>query len=46
MTKGGKEATRLDQDVVGSSENRALEQGTRELKRVLGKESLDNEIRR
>ena len=46
MAEGGKEAVRVDEDVVGSSEVKALERRIRELERVLGKKTLENEILR
>ena len=46
MAEGGKEAIRVDEDVVGSSEVKALEKRIRELERVLGKKTLENEILR
>ena len=46
MTEGGKEAVRADDAVVASSEVRALEERIRELERVLGKKTLENEILR
>ena len=46
MTEGGKEAVRVDDEVVGSAEVRALERRIRELERVLGKKTLENEILR
>jgi transposase len=46
MTEGGKEAVRADDAVVASSEVRALEKRIRELERVLGKKTLENEILR
>ena len=46
MTEGGKEAVRVDEAVVASSEVRALEKRIRELERVLGKKTLENEILR
>lgn len=46
MTEGGKEAVRADESVVASSEVRALEKRIRELERVLGKKTLENEILR
>ena len=46
MPEGGKEAVRVDEEVVGSSEVRALEKRIRELERVLGRETLENEILR
>jgi transposase len=46
MTEGGKEAVRVDDAVVDSAEVRALEKRIRELERVLGKKTLENEILR
>jgi transposase len=46
MAEGGKEAIRVDEDVVGSSAVKALEKRVRELERVLGKKTLENEILR
>ncbi len=46
MAEGGKEAVRVDEEVVGSSEVRALEKRIRELERVLGRKTLENEILR
>lgn len=46
MSEGGKEAVRADDSVVASSEVRALEKRIRELERVLGKKTLENEILR
>jgi transposase len=46
MAEGGKEAIRVDEDVVCSSEVKALEKRIRELERVLGKRTLENEILR
>ena len=46
MSEGGKEAVRADDSVVASSEVRALEKRVRELERVLGKKTLENEILR
>jgi hypothetical protein len=46
MAEGGKEAMRVDEDVVGSSEIKTLEKRIRELERVLGKKTLENEILR
>jgi len=46
MTEGGKEAVRADDEVVASAEVRALEKRIRELERVLGKKTLENEILR
>jgi transposase len=46
MTEGGKEAIRADDAVVAQAEVRALEKRIRELERVLGKKTLENEILR
>jgi transposase len=46
MTEGGKEAVRADDAVVASAEVRALEKRIRELERVLGRKTLENEILR
>ena len=46
MTEGGKEAVRADDEVVASAEVRALERRIRELERVLGRKTLENEILR
>ena len=46
MAEGGKEAVRVDEEGVGSSEVRALEKRIRELERVLGRKTLENEILR
>ena len=46
MAEGGKEAVRADDEVVASAEVRALEKRIRELERVLGKKTLENEILR
>ncbi len=46
MTEGGKEAIRADDAVVARAEVRALEKRIRELERVLGKKTLENEILR
>ena len=46
MSEGGKEAVRADDEVVASAEVRALEKRIRELERVLGKKTLENEILR
>jgi transposase len=42
MAEGGKEAIRVDEEVVGSSEVKALERRIRELERVLGRKTLEN----
>jgi transposase len=44
MTEGGKEAVRVDDEVVAGSEVRAREKRIRELERLLGRKTLDNEI--
>ena len=46
MAEGGKEAVRVDDEVVANAEVRALEKRIRELERVLGKKTLENEILR
>ena len=46
MAEGGKEAVRVDDEVVASAEVRALEKRIRELERVLGKKTMENEILR
>lgn len=46
MSEGGKEAIRADDEVVSKAKIRALEQQVRELQRVLGKKTLENEILR
>ena len=46
MTEGGKEAVRADDEVVSREELRAAQKRIRELERVLGKKTLENEILR
>ena len=46
MAEGGKEAIRADDEMVASSKVRELEKRIRELERVLGKKTLENEILR
>ena len=46
MTEGGKEAIRADDEVVAKAEVRELQKRIRELERVLGKKTLENEILR
>lgn len=46
MAEGGKEAVRVDDEVVASAEVKALQKQIRELERVLGKKTLENEILR
>jgi transposase len=44
MAEGGKEAIRSDDAVVSAAEVRELKKRIRELERVLGKKTLENEI--
>jgi len=44
MSEGGKEAIRVDDDVVGASEVRRLEERVRDLERMLGRKTLEVEI--
>jgi transposase len=46
MSEGGKEAIRADDKVVAKAEILALQKRVRELERVLGKKTLENEILR
>jgi len=46
MSEGGKEAVRADDEVVPKAEVRELQKRIRELERVLGKKTLENEILR
>ena len=46
MSEGGKEAIRADDEVVAKAEILALQRRVRELERVLGKKTLENEILR
>jgi transposase len=46
MSEGGKEAIRADDEVVSKAEILALKKQIRELERVLGKKTLENEILR
>jgi transposase len=46
MAEGGKEAVRVDDEVVSSAEVKVLEKRIRELERVLGKKTMENEILR
>ena len=46
MSEGGKEAVRADDEVVARAEVLALQKQVRELQRVLGKKTLENEILR
>ena len=44
MNEGGKKAVPADEEVIASSKVRELERRVRELERVLGKKTLENEI--
>jgi len=44
MSEGGKEAVRVDDDVVGANEVRRLEERIRDLERMLGRKTMENEI--
>ena len=44
MTEGGKEAIRTDDAVVSAAQVRELKKRIRELERVLGKKTMENEI--
>jgi transposase len=44
MSEGGKEAVRVDDDVVGANEVRRLEERVRDLERMLGRKTLEVEI--
>lgn len=44
MSEGGKEAVRVDDDVVGANEVRRLEERVRDLERILGRKTLEVEI--
>lgn len=44
MSEGGKEAVRVDDDVVGACEVRRLEERVRDLERMLGRKTLEVEI--
>ena len=46
MAEGGKQAIQADDEVVAASEVRELKRQIRELERVLGKKTLENEILR
>lgn len=46
MAEGGKEAVRTDDTVVSVAEVRELQRRIRELERVLGRKTLENEILR
>ena len=44
MNDGGRKAVRADAEVVASSELRRLEERVRDLERMLGRKTLENEI--
>jgi transposase len=44
MSDGGREAVRADDEVVAASELRRLEERVRDLERLLGRKTLENEI--
>jgi transposase len=44
MSEGGKQAVRVDDDVVGANEVRRLGERVRELERILGRKTLEVEI--
>jgi transposase len=44
MSEGGKEAVRVDDDVVGATEVRRLEERVRDLERMLGRKTMEVEI--
>jgi transposase len=44
MSENGKEAVRVDDDVVGANEVRRLEERVRELERILGRKTFEVEI--
>jgi transposase len=46
MSEGGQEAVRADNQVVAAAEVRELKRQIRELERLLGKKTLENEILR
>jgi len=46
MTEGGQEAVRAEDQVVAAAEVRELKRQIRELERLLGKKTLENEILR
>ena len=46
MSEGGKEAIRADDEVVAKAEVQSLQRRVRELERVLGKKTMENEILR
>ena len=46
MSEGGKEAIKADDEVVAKAEILALQKQVRELQRILGKKTVENEILR
>lgn len=44
MSEGGKQAIKADEEVVAAAEVRELKKRIRELERVLGRKTLENEI--
>ena len=46
MSEGGKEAVRADDEVVAASELRRLDERVRELARLLGRKTMEVEIRK
>jgi len=44
MSEGGREAVRADDDVVPAAELRRLEERVRDLERLLGRKTMENEI--
>jgi transposase len=44
MLEGGLQAVAADEDVVGSSQVRSLERRVRDLERLLGRKTMENEI--
>src|ERR1700732_1019138 len=44
MSEGGREAVRADHEVVPAAELRRLEERVRELERLLGRKTMENEI--
>jgi transposase len=46
MSEGGREAVRADDEVVAKAEVLALQKQVRELQRILGKKTVENEILR
>lgn len=44
MSEGGKQAIKADDEVVAAAELRDLKKRVRELERVLGRKTLENEI--